>query len=145
MIQGFHVWPIIRLFDVIYLSNFMLTSILMCILYCKLKGCMEHQLMANNHLSGQSIYRNVHVHIIFNGTNIIQSGSTKIDIFYVMINNSSNIVTHCIPAFSPEYFNSLTVVITYCSCCLQKIIYDNQNITSLHIWYCPTTCFNTGK
>ena len=50
-----HVWPIIWLIDVMNLSNFLLMYILMCIIYWKLKRCMEHQLKANNHLSGQNI------------------------------------------------------------------------------------------
>ena len=65
------------------LSNFLLMSILRCIIYWKLQRYMEYQLKANNHLSGQNIlYWNVHVQIISNGKNIIQSGrSPKIDIF----------------------------------------------------------------
>ena len=47
-----HVRPIILLFDVMNLSNFLLMSILMCIIYWKLQQCMEYQLKANNHLSG---------------------------------------------------------------------------------------------
>ena len=78
-------WTItgIWLFDVMNLSNFLLLSIVRCIIYWKLQRCIEYQLKANNRLSGQNIlYWNVHVQIISNGKNIIQSGrSPKIDIF----------------------------------------------------------------
>ena len=43
---------------------------------------MEYQLKANHTYLDRTSYRNVHVQIISNGKNIIQSGSSpKIDIF----------------------------------------------------------------
>ena len=66
------------------------------------------------------------IQLFSNSKNIIQSGrSPQTDIFYVMVNNSSN--WHCYTLltsiFTKESLISLTVVSTYCSCWFDDIKY----------------------